>query len=113
MYDTNWNYTGFPGVITYDTREIIHSAKYNGNNYLAYLMQPTTPSSSLFVHYVLNEPSEWISTLKFYNGSTIFSPEKNTLLLSMYCLTSSVSLGQIKLVLGGGRLKKNFKKSKT
>ena len=84
MYDTYLNYIGLPGVTVYDTREIVHSAKYKDTNYLAYLMQPTTPSSSLFVHYVLNEPSEWISTLKFYNGSTLFSPEKNTLLLSMY-----------------------------
>jgi len=44
------NYIGLPGVIAYDTREIIHSAKYNSTKCLAYLIQLTTPSSSLFVH---------------------------------------------------------------
>ena len=50
MYDTNWNYIGSPGVIAYDTREIIHSVKHKDTSCFAYLMQLTTPSSSWFVH---------------------------------------------------------------
>ena len=50
MYDTYLNYIGLPGDIVYGTREIIHSAKCNSTDYLAYLMQSTTTSSSLFVH---------------------------------------------------------------
>ena len=92
-------------------RRITHSAKYKCTSCLAYLMQSTTPSSSLFVHHVLNEPSEWISTLKFSNSSISISLGKNTLLLSMYCLTSSARALEIKSVLGEVRSIKNYEKN--
>ena len=64
MYDTYLNYIGLPGIIAYDTREIIHSAKYKSTKYLAYLMQPATPSSSLFVHLETNDIIKCIRCMK-------------------------------------------------